>query len=75
MEPARVGYQSSAKHKSLYYSIRLNETGLSDDDIKNNRGEKNELEAIKKDIENSIRDIAMKFAPANTQLFEIQIED
>ena len=37
--------------------------------------ENEQLKSIRKDIENSIRDIAMKFAPANTQLFEIQIED
>jgi hypothetical protein len=28
MEPASVGYQTTARHKSFYYSIRLNDTGL-----------------------------------------------
>lgn len=71
MEPASVGYQTSAKHKSLYYSIRLNSTGLENADVGGERA----LDAVRKDIENSIRDIAMKFAPSNTHLFEIQIED
>ena len=64
------------------FSVRLNNTQIQN--LENiNDFESPEIhnakvmlaESLKKDIENTIRDIAKNIAPANTQLFNVQFND
>ena len=65
-----INSASQAKHKSHFFSIRLNGTGIPDADIGDQA-----LLALKNDIDNAIKTISRHVAPANTQLMDVQIED
>lgn len=70
------------KHKPTVFSVRLSNTHITELEQKNEtdpeavyRAKKQLAEALKKDIANTIRDIAKNVAPANTQLFEVYFND
>ena len=69
-QPVNVNSASQAKHKSHFFSIRLNGTGIPDLGVGDEA-----LVALKNDIDNAIKTITRRVAPANTQLLDVQIED
>lgn len=75
-EPITIKNQSESMHKSNFYSIRIFDSGLSEEQIQNNSEEdKKMLNMIKNDITQAVRKIAENIAPINTQLFEVQFQD
>ena len=60
---------SSNGHKSSMYSLSLNDTGLNSSNIAETTKAK-----LRQNITNSIRVIAEKICPANTQLFQVYFE-
>ena len=69
------------KHKPTAFSVRLNNTHINE--LEQNDTDTEEVhktkellaESLKKDITNTVRDIAKNIAPANTQLFEVYFND
>lgn len=62
-------FTNSSKHKSSLYSIKLDNIGM--DKLASNSELSDYLSKIKRDITNSVRNIAESLAPAHTQLFGV----
>ena len=58
-----------SRHKSNYFSIRLNGIGL--DGRMPDEEQEAAAEALRFNIEQAVRKITRALAPANTQLFEV----
>ena len=71
----RVGglykYRGFEGHKSNIYSIRINNSGLNED--LNNSSEQLEIQTnLREIIEDTVRNVVKKIAPASTQLWKIE---
>jgi hypothetical protein len=66
-------FKSATAHKSNMYSLKIKNTGIESLNDDSNPKLKALYNKIKMDMDNSIRDIAKKVCPVNTELFNIQV--
>ena len=66
-QPVKSQDLKNSRHKSNFFSVGIRNTGLDG-------AESAECAAVRQEIENAVRSIALALSPANTQLFEVRFE-